>query len=227
VEAFGSGQEKGHHFNTTATSGGVTRFLQSDSTFEVVLQAFQGEKQSILVRKYDTYLSACTMLIFTYVTCRFLMCYLVYTNFQRQGAVLNVAAGDVYAADKSREYRVVKVWDHKTVSTHGSARVAMHVKIYQLLVEYLGEKTGADLVFTSTAGEKLTHLTVELEKLSEHFGKRFSTTPTMNRKQIATPLRFSGSEADIRGAAKHMAHSMEVHQSTYQVGGGANVDVER
>jgi hypothetical protein len=205
----------------------LTRFLQSDSTFEVVLRAFQEDKQSLLVRRYDINLSACTMLIFTYVTCRFLMCYLVYTNFQRQGAVLNMTAGEVHAADKSREYRVVKVWDHKTVSSHGSAKVAMHVKVYQLLVGYLGDKTGADLVFISTAGEKLTHLTVELEKLSEHFGKRFSITPTINRKQIATTLGFSGSEADIRNAAKHMAHSVEVHQSTYQVGGGASVDVER
>jgi hypothetical protein len=59
----------------------LDRFLQSDATFQVVLEAFEKDMSAILVRRYDTSLSACSVIIFTYVTCRFLMWYLVYTHF--------------------------------------------------------------------------------------------------------------------------------------------------
>ena len=35
------------------------------------------------------------------------MCYLVYTNFQRQGAVVNMTMGD---AENKNEFQVVSVW---------------------------------------------------------------------------------------------------------------------
>ncbi len=87
------------------------------------------------------------------------MCYLTYTNFQRQGAVANMTAGEVMDAEKCREYRVIQVWEHKTVMTHSSARLACHIRVYQLLMEYL-EKTQEGCRFTQL--EKVTHITVEL-----------------------------------------------------------------
>lgn len=80
------------------------------------------------------------------------------------------------------------MWEHKTASSHGAARLAVHHKIYELLLKYVEEKEGADLVFTTTNGEKVTHYTVELDKLAETFGKKFSVTPTLNRKQMATVI---------------------------------------
>ena len=65
------------------------------------------------------------------------MCYLVYTNFQRQGAVANMTAGEVLGAEKCRDHSIIYVWEHKTVSTHGSARIAAHVRVYQLLCRYV------------------------------------------------------------------------------------------
>ena len=40
------------------------------------------------------------------------------------------------AAQKSRDYMTVLVWEHKTASTHGSTSIVMHVRVYQLLVRY-------------------------------------------------------------------------------------------
>jgi hypothetical protein len=49
--------------------------------------------------------------------------------------------------------------EHKTVSSHGSARIAMHIRIYQLLVEYLGERPH---LHQCHRRETNGHLTVEL-----------------------------------------------------------------
>lgn len=204
----------------------LTIFLQSDSTFEEILKAAETDKHALLVRRY-VYVFQHQRYHSIPITYRFLMCYLVYTNFQRQGAVANMTAMEVLAAEKSRNYRVIKVWDHKTVSTHVSARIATHVKVYQLLISFMEPKTGADLVFTTTSGDKVTHIAFELEKLGEHFGKKFSVTPTMNRKQIATSVSKAGSEADVRATASHMTHSVEIHRSTYQQKGSTDETVDR
>ena len=77
---------------------------------------------------------------------------------------------------------VISVWQHKTTNSHGAAKLAVHVKVYQLLTRYCGEREGSDLVFITATGEKVTHMGYELEKFSEHFGKKFLVTPTLNRK---------------------------------------------
>ena len=91
----------------------------------------------------------------------------------------------------------------------------------------MSPKRGADLVFTTGTGEKVQHIGTELERLAEHFGKKFTITPTMNRKQIATAVAKSGSEADVRATASFMTHSLTVHQSTYQQHGRAEETVDR
>lgn len=155
------------------------------------------------------------------------MCYLVYTNFQRQGAVANMTVAEVQAATKSREYRVISVWEHKTTNSHGAAKLAIHIKVYQLLQRFIIEKEGSDLVFTTSNGEKVTHISVELDKLAEAFGKKFSITPTLNRKQIATVIGNRGTEAEERDAASHMSHSLEIHRASYQHKGGVEQSVSR
>ena len=70
------------------------------------------------------------------------MCHLAYTNFQRQGAVLNMTAGEVMAAQKSKSsaFMTISVWQHKTTATHGSAHVVVHMRVYQLLLRYSQSK---------------------------------------------------------------------------------------
>lgn len=156
------------------------------------------------------------------------MCHLVYTNFQRQGSVCNMTVGEVRAAKVSREFRVIAVWEHKTTNAHGAARLALHVKYYQLLEKFTESKQSADLVFVTVTGEKVTHIAHELEMLAEAFGKKFSVSPTMNRKKVATAVGLSGSELDEKNAAKHMSHSLDVHRSAYQHdSSNADISVER
>ena len=72
------------------------------------------------------------------------MCYLVYTNFQREGAVMNMTASEMMGATQSKAYYVIGVWDHKTAASHGPAKIAVQDDVYTLLVEHMGGKTGAD-----------------------------------------------------------------------------------
>ena len=71
--------------------------------------------------------------------------------------------------------------------------IAIRMRVYQLLFRYMEPKTGADLVFTTEGGEKVTHVAIELEKLGERFGKR---------KQIATSVGQTGTDADVRAIGK-------------------------
>lgn len=48
-----------------------------------------------------------------------------------------------------------------------------------------------------TSGEKVTHIAHELEMLAEAFGKKFTVTPTLNRKKVATAVGLNGSEMDV------------------------------
>ena len=54
---------------------------------------------------------------------------LVYTKFQWKGAVANMIAGEVLLAEKCRNYKIILVWEHKTVSIHGSARIAVNIRV--------------------------------------------------------------------------------------------------
>ena len=107
------------------------------------------------------------------------MCHLVYTNFQRQSAVINMTVAEVLAAKVHKEYHdVVSVWEHKTTNAHGAAKIAVNARGYSLLIRYTGEREGSDLirytgeregsglVFLTKSGDKLTHIGYEYEQLS-------------------------------------------------------------
>lgn len=155
------------------------------------------------------------------------MCHLVYTNFQRQGAVINMTVGEIRDAERSKDHRVISVWEHKTVAAHGPAKIACHVKYYQLLLDLIGDRERSDIFFLTSTGEKVTHVAYELEKLGDAFGKKLICTPTMNRKRIATSIGAEGSEKAEKGAASHMSHSIEVHRSVYQHHGDKHESVDK
>ena len=71
---------------------------------------------------------------------------------------MNMTASEVMDATSSNTFQVISVWDHKTAAAHGPAKIALKEEIYQLLVQYMGSKTGADLVFTTSGGKRLTHI---------------------------------------------------------------------
>ena len=108
------------------------------------------------------------------------MCYAVYTNAQRQGIVLNMTIAEVKrAAVITRGFTTfytISVWEHKTKTSFGSAKVVLPEWVFTLLKKYIddfrGEYTDEDLVFVTRSGEKISKLAGELEKLSSQFGKK-------------------------------------------------------
>ena len=80
------------------------------------------------------------------------MCHLVYTNFQRQSAVINMTVSEVRGA---KVHHVVSVFEHKTTNTHGSAKIAVNARVYSLLLRYTGEREGSDLVFLTKGSPTL------------------------------------------------------------------------
>ena len=85
-----------------------------------------------------------------------------------------------------------------------------------------------DLVFVMSSGEWVTHVAHELDRFAEVIEKKFVITPpTLNRKMAATTVGLKGSEEDEQEAAKHMAHSVEVHRLLYQHPGDADRSISR
>ena len=70
---------------------------------------------------------------------------------------------------------MVSVWDHKTAQAHGAARIVVPNHLYRLIEEQ-ASGDHADLVFKTSAGGKVTHIGMELDKLAEHFGKKFGVS---------------------------------------------------
>lgn len=163
-----------------------------------------------------TYMCVCMQPLFHLICCncfRFLMCYLVYTNYQSQGAVINMTAGEVFAVEESGQHCMVNVWEHKTAATYGSARIVMPSWVYSFLKDYCeaGNRSGTDLVFQTASGAKLTHMSIELERFSELFSKRFAVTP----KAIATVVGLGSSEAEAfcsGGNGNWCSHTSEALQ---------------
>lgn len=127
-----------------------------------------------------------------------------------------MTASEVKAKYESRGLCVVHVWEHKTVTSHGSAKIVMPPWVYEILMTYTGDKTGADRVFQTTTGEPVTHLSIELEKLGNIFGKKLTMSPTTNRKTVATTVGRTVSDAEERRVAAFMSHSLNTARSNYQ-----------
>ncbi len=101
------------------------------------------------------------------------MCYLVYTNYQREGAVSKMIMGEFYNAETKGDLRVVSVWEHKTANRHGSARIVIPQNIYLLIQDNFSSSfEESSLVFKTESGTKISHIGTELSKLGEKFGKK-------------------------------------------------------
>ncbi len=60
--------------------------------------------------------------------------------------VANMTVRELKSAETKDKYKVVSVWDHKTATAHGSARIVMPERMYQLILgESPGEETDLQL----------------------------------------------------------------------------------
>ena len=104
---------------------------------------------------------------------------MVYTNFQRQGAVINMTVGEVRAAVQHGEYRVIAVAHHKTSSSRGYAKLTIPLHIFDILKATIEDKVDCDLVFTTSTGQRMKNVSCEVDKLGEMFGKRFNVSVSL------------------------------------------------
>ena len=75
---------------------------------------------------------------------------------------VNMTAAKVKSATKCKRHFIISVWDHKTAKSHGSAKIAVREDIYKLLIEFMGDKCSADLVFTTVGGKRVTYSAIAL-----------------------------------------------------------------
>ncbi len=155
----------------------------------------------------NNYLNACIHFNFYHI-CRFLMCYLTFTNLQRQGAVVDMTAKEVVDAEVKKSHCIVHVGDHQTTRSHGCARIVMPNKVYTMLKDYVGEKSGTDLAFWTSSGERVTNMAIELERFSGRFGKKFTTE---NNKAIIGNTSTEADERSARSLYQHLDNAVTAH----------------
>ena len=152
------------------------------------------------------------------------MCYIVFTNTNKKWeTVQSMTAGEVQGAEKCRDYMVIHVNDGITAAHH---RLAIHIKIHQLLLRYvkyiiatpstvessvpstmllhryMSPKTGPDLVFPAKDGD--LGAGGELSRLAEHFGKKFIMPATSEPTPCSTEAESppASEESDVAKAKK-------------------------
>ena len=102
-----------------------------------------------------------------------------------------MTAKEVICAKPTRDFFVISVQEHNTHShLCGCVKLGVSKRVYQLLRRFVGEKTGADLVFTPQG--RTTNIQDELSWRSwgDEFGKKFSLTLLLNyRKQLMLDVK--------------------------------------
>ena len=128
---------------------------------------------------------------------RFLTCSLLYRNCQRQSAVSNLTLAEYESAVQhdittgQEPVTIFKVWEHKTNTSFGHARLMIPTRAYNLIQGYT-EKARAtptegceSYVFLTPTGRRITHLSAELRLLSTDFPTKagvLEVTATQLRK---------------------------------------------
>ena len=96
--------------------------------------------------------TVCELLSFAH---RYLLCYLIYTNGQRQGNVISMTISQVKSAEsvhkREESFYRIRCWEHNTTQSFGSANVVVLFQILTMLLSYVdsvrAEATDDDLVF--------------------------------------------------------------------------------
>ena len=153
------------------------------------------------------------------------MCYLIYSNGQRQGVVINMTVGSIRQAEVvhwgQESYYRIRVWQHKTTAKFGSASVVVPFSTFTLLKRYIelqrGDFEDDEPAFTTTTGAKVPKVSEDLKHLGEYFGETFEINPTLNRKILSTKASVNFSDNKVRAVATHMTHDVETAKRFYHV----------
>ena len=150
---------------------------------------------------------------------------MLYTNAQRPGAVMNMTIGEVRAAEAvnrcSTTFFRIRVWEHKTTASFGSAAIVVPLGIYTMLKSYIEcvrrEGEDEDLVFLTNNGNPLTKAGHELENLASSLKEELPLTPSLNRKILATTAAANLEDDQLRVVANHMTHDVKTAARYYYI----------
>ena len=159
----------------------------------------------------------------------FIRCYitssLMYRNAQHQGAVINMTLKKWEEAERvdteASSYRIVSVRQHKTASSHGSARVVVTQEIVPLVECYIDRVRPApspgceNLLFLTASGIKLAQTSKDFRCLSKEVGEDMKVTSTNMRKLVSTKVSRK-TDGEVSSVAKHMTHGVEMARAAYQ-----------
>ena len=156
---------------------------------------------------------------------RYLLCYMLYTNAQRPGAVMNMTIGEVQAAEAvhrcSTTFYRIRVWEHKTTASFGSAGIIVPSGIYSMLRSYIEcvrqEGEDEDPVFLTNNGNPLSKAGNELENLARSLNEEVPLTPSLNRKILATTAAANLEDDQLRVVANHMTHDIKTATKYYHI----------
>ena len=107
------------------------------------------------------------------------MCYIMHTNVQCQDTVLTMTIGEVKKSAVFTRgfttFHIISVWESTKV-TQGYTKVVLPEWVFALLNNYISKfrvgSANEDMVFVSSSGGRIPHITGEIEQLFLQFGRK-------------------------------------------------------
>jgi len=156
----------------------------------------------------------------------YLMIELMRQNGQRTGPIINSTIDDFDVANKIDDGYILKVKEHKTSKSHGSARLCLSPEIYVEMKTWIAARRrylkkrrsggggGGEHLFCCTSGKRM-HSSRVSQVLKSVLGC-CTINPTKIRKAHYLIQRKRGaSKSELAEMAKHMTHSSQTADTWY------------
>ena len=148
---------------------------------------------------------------------------IVSSNCCRLGPIKNMILTEFYEAEKfiRDEHHVVRVMDHKTVTSHGAAEVVMSRGVYGYVknyVKYMRPASQSQNVFLAMSGSPMDSSTVVnglTQELRQGCPQKAKITCTRVRHLGVSLVHGNLPEEEKASLANHMAHSQKVAAERY------------
>ena len=158
----------------------------------------------------------------------FLLVEITIDNANRAGALSNMKLAEFKNMRKQGDEFVISVKDHKTLATHGPARIVLSAKLYSWMQIFVAEvrsiicssSDSKKCVFLSWTGEPLASSQINKALKSVWKKAEVDGTPssTLFRKSAVTGVHSSSDSSEIRGnLADLMAHNTGTAQRYYKL----------
>ena len=159
----------------------------------------------------------------------FLLVEISIDNANRAGALANMKVGEYKRATKHDEEYVVLVTDHKTLQTHGPARVVLSSRLHSWMDIFLAEVrskvpgvTGSldKSLFLTWNGESMesSQINKAIKSVWKKAGMKGSPSSTLLRKSAVSTVHTNSESNEARGnLADLMAHNVDTARKYYRL----------